>query len=191
MVHFLDRGETRRVRFVDPSGKPWSDLKVHASMFWSDANNCAILTGRKSLGSHLTDSAGWVELPDGEFEYAFDIAWGPRRFHGSLTEESRTPWRLVNRLLETRELVVRELAVEPLEVRVRRDGEPAVGLHLRAMSAVCVCGACDGPLGTTDERGRIRRDDFRPETVDEIWLVDGDKEVWRSWSGGGVIEIDL
>ena len=181
----------RRVRFVDPRGNPWFDFKVRASMFWSAANHCAIVTGSESLGRHVTDADGWVELPDGEVEYALDIARGPRRFHGPLIQDSRPPWRLVSRLQGTRELVVRELAVEPLEVRVRRGGEPAVGLHLRGRSAVCVCGACDGPLGTTDERGRVRRDDFRPEAVEEIWLVDGDTEVWRSWAGGGVIEIDL
>ena len=182
---------SRQIRFVSPQAEPWPDLRVHASMFWSDANNCAILTGRDSLGSHVTDAAGWVELPDGEFEYALDIVRGPRRFHGSLVEDSRTPWRLVNRLLEPSEVVVRELPIEPLEIRVRRGGEPAVGVYLRGMAAICVCGACDGPLGTTDEAGRIRLDSFRPEAYDEVWLVDGDTEVWRSFAAGGVVEIDL
>ncbi len=182
----------RRVRFVNPGGEPWSGLKVHASMFWSSANHCAVVTGSESLGGHVTDRAGWIELPDGEFEYLLEVASGARRFHGPLADKSPMPWRLVSRLQETHELVVRELAIEPLDMRVRRNGEPAVGLYLGAMLADCFCGACHGPLGTTDERGRISRDDFRPEKMDEIWLVDGDKgEVWRSASRGGLIEIDL
>ena len=74
----------RRIRFVDPGGRPWSGLKVHASMFWSSANHCAILTGSESLGGHVTDVAGWVELPDGEFEYALGHREGAAQVSRSL-----------------------------------------------------------------------------------------------------------
>ena len=181
----------RRVRFVDRTGRPWSNFSFHASMFWSDHNRCAILTGSESLGSHVTDAAGWGELPDGEFVYALGIQW-PHVYAGRSLEDSRTPWRLATRLSDPGiAVVVRELKVRPLEVRVQRGGRPAAGLHLRAMGAFCVCGACDGPVGTTDEDGRIRKEDFRPDSVDEIWLVDGDTEVWRSPSTWGIVEIDL
>ena len=181
----------RRVRFVDSHGKPQRNLAVGVNMFWSDENHCAVLTGREWLGSHVTDEAGWIEVPDGEFVYALGVR-EPYRFDVPPSLDSPTPWRLVTRLPgASTEFVVRELAVRPLELRVRRGGEPAAGIHLRGVLATCICGACDGPLGTTDEGGRIRLDDFRPERLSEIWLVDGDTEVWRSWPGGGVIEVDL
>ena len=181
----------RRVRFVDPRGRPWSDFRFHTSMFWSDDNHCAVVTGSESLGSHVTDAAGWSELPDGEFVYALGIRW-PHMYAGRSLEDSRTPQRLIARLTDPGSaVVVRELKVRPLEVRVRLGGKPAAGLHLRARGAFCGCGACDGPVGTTDGNGRIRREDFRPDSHDEIWLMDGDTEVWRSPSTWGVVEIDL
>ena len=59
----------RRVRFVDPRGRPWRNLKVSVYRYWSAANHCAIWTGAEWLGSHVAEATGWIEVPDGEFTY--------------------------------------------------------------------------------------------------------------------------
>ena len=167
----------RRVRIVDPQGMPLRDLAVSVSMFWATAGRCASMTGSEYLGTHVTNADGIVEVADGDFEYALSLRGG---HHVFLEGGGAIPSRLLTHLTEpTTEIVAREFPIQPLKMRVWRGSEPAAGVYLRGYSALCACGACDGPLATTDEEGRIQLHDFRPEAYRRIWLVDGDLTVWE------------
>ena len=181
----------RRVRVVDSRGKPLPEVAVGVYRFWSDYNRCAHITGGERLGSRVTDTEGLIEVPDGDFEYVLSLG---RFTHEFVDGDRRVPWRLRTHLPEaTTELRAREFAVEPLEMRVLRGDKPAPGVHLRGHLASCPCGACDGPLGTADETGWIRLDDFRPDLHDRIWLVDDGETVWDSsrnaWPEGLEVQI--
>ena len=168
----------RRVRIVDPEGRPMSGVGIDVSMFWSDRNHCGVLAGSEPLGTHVTDADGWIEVPDGDFEYALTLGRG---LHNHVFVESRgTRSRLETHLAEPKtDVVVREFPVRPLEMRVRRGDEPAAGIQLHGfMADCCMSAGCSGPLATTDEAGHIRLDDFRPEKWRWIFLVDDD-EFWR------------
>ena len=170
----------RSVRIVDPRGMPLRDVAVGVSMFWSDYNRCVHMTGSEWLGNGVTNAEGLIEVPDGDFEYVLSLG---RFTHEFVEGDRRVPWRLRTHLTEaTTEVRAREFAVETLEMRVLRGDEPAASVHLRGYLASCPCGACDGPLGTADETGRIRVDDYRPDQFDRIWLVDDGETVWESRS---------
>ena len=162
-------------------------------MFWSDSNHCGHITGSEYLGRHVTNADGIVEVADGDFEYALSLLGG----HHVFVEGGSIPWRLLTHLTEpTTEIVAREFPIQPLKMRVWRGSGPAVGVYLRGYSALCGCGACDGPLATTDEEGRIQLDDFRPEAYRRVWLVDDDMEVevWEEPTSAlpnSVVEVQL
>ena len=181
----------RRVRVVDPDGRPRPGTAINAFMFWSQSNHCAVLAGGEPLGSFVANTDGWIEVPDGDFEYAFELGRGFTSDHVFLNEGRYERERLVTRLLQPdTDVVVHQFPVRPLEMRVWRADEPAPGISLHAHMANCPCGACSGPLAQTDETGRIRLDEFRPEEWAWVWLVDGDTEYWRTaptaWSSGNV-----
>ncbi len=181
----------RRVRIVDPQGMPLRDVAVSVSMFWSTSGRCAVMTGSEYLGRRVTNADGIVEVADGDFEYALSLLGG----HHVFAEGGSIPWRLLTHLTEpTTDIVAREFPIQPLKMRVWRGSEPAVGIYLRGYSALCLCGACDGPLATTDEEGGIQLDDFRPEEYRRVWLVDDDMEVWEAPTSAlpnTVVEVQL
>ena len=168
----------RRVRVVTASGNPLPNVAVAVYRFGSDYNRCAHLTGGESLGTFVTDGDGIIEVSDGEFEYVLSLG---RFTHEFVDGDRRAPWRRRTRLLEaTTEVRAREFSVDSLDVRIVREDSAVPGVHLRGHLASCPCGACDGPLGTADEKGRIRVDDFRPDLYNRIWLVDDGETVWES-----------
>ena len=180
----------RRVRIVDPDGRPRPGTAIDAHMFWSQSNHCAVLVGGEPLGSFVADADGWIEVPDGDFEYALEFGRQLARDHVFVANGRYEPERLVTRLAQPEtDVVVHRYPIRPLDMRVWRAQEPASDIWLHARIANC-CGACSGPLARTDETGRIRLDEFRPEQWDWVWLVDGDTEYWRTapttWSSGNV-----
>lgn len=183
---------TRRVRIVDPEGAPIAGVEIGVSMFWSARNHCAFLDGREPLGTHVTDDDGWIEVPDGDFEYALTLGRGTS--DQEFVESRVLGSRLVTYLTEpATEVVVREFPVRPLEMRVRRGGEPAVGIDLTVYYDDC-CGACSRRVATTDADGRIRLDWFRPERYYWVWLEDEGGELWRSEVASlpdGIVEVRL
>lgn len=185
----------RRVRIVDPDGRPLPGTAINAFIFWSQSNHCAVLAGGEPLGSFVANTDGWIEVPDGDFEYALELGRGFSSDHVFVTEGRYERERVVTRLPEPEtDVVVHQFPVRPLEMRVLRANEPATGIWLHAHMANCPCGACSGPLAQTDETGRIRLDGFRPEEWAWVWLIDGDTEYWRTaptaWSSGKV-EVNL
>lgn len=181
----------RRVRIVDPDGRPRPGTAINAFMFWSQSNHCAVLAGGEPLGSFVADNDGWIGVPDGDFEYALELGRGFSSDHVFVIEGRYERERLVTRLPQPgTDVVVHQFPVRPLEMRVWRANEPASDIWLHAHTANCPCGACSGPLARTDETGRIRLDEFRPEEWAWVWLVDGDTEYWRTaptaWSSGNV-----
>ena len=181
----------RRVRIVDPDGRPRPRTAINAFMFWSQSNHCGALAGVEPLGSFVANTDGWIEVPDGDYEYALELGRGLDRDHVFVTEGRYERQRLVTRLPQPEtDVVVHQFPVRPLEMHVSRANEPASGIWLNGYMANCPCGVCTGPLARTDETGRIRLGDFRPEKWAWVWLVDGDTEYWRTrpteWSSGDV-----
>ena len=186
---------TRRVRIVDPEGTPIPGAAIEVSMFWSSSNHCGVLAGSEPLGRHVTDPDGWIEVRDGDFEYALTLGRG--MYNHVFVESRGIRSRLVTHLTEpTSEVLVREFPLRPLEMRVRREDEPAAGIDLHGFVAHCCTGgpACSGVLATTDEAGRIQLDDFRPEYFRWVWLADDDAELWRTEPASlpaGIVQVQL
>lgn len=154
------------------------------------------MVGAEELGSHVTNADGLIEVADGDFEYALSFE---RWFDHVFVDEARSlPWRLVTDLTEaTTEIVAHQFAVRPLEMRIHRGDQPAAGVHLQGHLTNCpggVCGACSGPITTTDEAGRIWIDNFRPDKYRWVWILDDGQKLWRteltSWPEG-VIDVQL
>lgn len=182
---------TRRVRIVDPDGRPRSGIAIDAHMFWSQYNRCAVLAGGEPLGSFVANTDGWIEVPDGDFEYALELGPQLGSDHVFVANGRYERERLVTRLLQPEtDVVVHRFPLHPLKMRVWREVDPASDVWLHAHMANCPCGACSGPLAQTDEMGHIQLDEFRPEEWAWVWLVDGDTEYWRTvpttWSSGNV-----
>ncbi|MYJ75980.1 MAG: hypothetical protein F4089_13205, partial [Gammaproteobacteria bacterium] len=115
----------RRVRVVDPDGRPRPGTAINAFMFWSQSNHCAVLAGGEPLGSFVANTDGWIEVPDGDFEYAFELGRGFTSDHVFLNEGRYERERLVTRLLQPdTDVVVHQFPVRPLEMRVWRADEP-------------------------------------------------------------------
>ena len=139
----------------------------------------------------MANSDGWIEVPDGDFEYALELGPQLGSDHVFVANGRYERERLVTRLPRPEtDVVVHRFPVRPLKIRVWRGQEPASEVWLHAHMANCPCGACSGPLARTDEMGHIQLDEFRPEEWTWVWLVDGDTEYWRTepttWSSGNV-----
>ena len=187
---------TRRVRIVDPSGSPRTGMAVNASMFWSQSNHCGSLTGgHEPLGRHVTDADGWIEVPDGDFEYALELAHD--RFDHAFVGATGIRYRLVTHLPQPEtQVVVRQYPIHPLEMRVWRAGKPAAGAALEGWGANCPCGACTILVAVADTEGRISLPDFRPEEWFWVGFWEGDERLWWSgtrsvWYPTGVVDVHL
>jgi hypothetical protein len=187
---------SKTIRFVDGDDRPVSGVSIGAWMFWSTSNRCGLLVDRDSVGAGVSDAEGRVTLPAGDIEYAL-VLRDDTHFFQARQSERYARRRLILRLPadETR-IVLQPLATVRLELLVTERGSPVSGVTLRAVLADCGCGACDGPLATTDTNGRILIDGFRPEEWSEVELRDATGRVrWigdpRDWSRGGTFAIRL
>ena len=215
----------RRLRIVDTDGVPLPGTAIDSFMFWSQSNHCAALASAEPLDSHVSNADGWIEIQDGDFEYALELkdrftlsfvekkparvpqtdkANVPDSLHkpgssDSVSKHSRTvvlPWRLVSHFSQPETVVVVHRAPSrPLEIVVHRSGKPVAGLSLQGYWAACPCGACSGPIATTDEAGRIFIKEFHPDVYRWVRLFDDASEVWGAEPASSlpmrVIEVDL
>lgn len=192
----LDPVSVRRIMLEQADGRPAAGVPVAAYMYWSSANHCGVLAGADSLAAARTDANGTISVPAGDIEYAF-VLGDTRWMFEAQREQALFRGRLIRRITEpeTRLRVVRMAEVD-VELRITRAGAAVPGLVLRAWVADCPCGACDGPLGTSDASGRIVIRGFMPEEWERTELVDEAGVVrWRGrpldWRRGGVIEIEI
>ncbi len=203
------RPTPRRVSLVGADGRPLGGVRVSAYMFWSASNHCGVLSGADSLGEYVSDDAGQLTLPDGDFEYALVL------------DEQRSVFRMLPALGVT--AVIRHLgspigvdyrstlisflqppnntfcihrfARRSLHARILREGRPISQVTLMCSLADCGCGACSGPLATSDAEGRITVEDFYPEEIEELFICGPDgKRIWqmsRRALPSGMLEVDL
>jgi hypothetical protein len=192
----LPPASTRSITFVQADNTPAADLPVTAWMYWSSSNHCGTLGGADSLTTTRTDANGRISVPAGDIEYALVIG-DPHWIFEERRGQNLFRGRLIRRLPEpdTR-LGVHRMSQVDVELRITRAGTPVPGLILRAALADCACGACEGPLGTSDGNGRVQIAAFAAEAWSRMELVDAAGIVlWRGnsvdWQRGGVIEIVL
>jgi len=191
----FNRPRPRCLRFVDAEGNAVPGVRVTSFMFWSRYNHCAVLKGADPLGEGTSDAGGRIDVPYGDFEYAFELESAP----WVLTDSTCGDPRLLITSLATEETVVRlrELRIRPLNLHVTANGALASGALLYGRAADAPCGANSGPLARADAQGRIALPDFRPEQYEEIYFPGGEgaRPIWsadpRSPRFGDVVAIDL
>ncbi len=189
------RPRPRRLRFVDAEGNAVPGVRVTSFMFWSRYNHCAVLNGADPLGEGTSDAGGRIDVPYGDFEYAFELEDSPWVLAGSAGGD---PHVLVTELSREETAVqLRERRIRPLDLRVTANGAAASGALLYGRAADAPCGANSGPLARADAQGRIALPDFRPEQYEEIYFPGGEgaRPIWsadpRSPRFGDVVAIDL
>jgi len=191
----LRRPEPRFVRLVDDYGRPVAGVAVTSHMFWSTDNHCGMLTGADWLGSGVSDHAGRVKIPDGDFQYALIIK---KRYH-VVRDYYGYKDRFVG-YLERGEAIVplHVMATGPLELRLTTNGQPLANTVVSARLAGYSCGATWGPLGTTDAKGRVLLPSFCHERYESVYVDDANGfTVWqedpRAWQAQGqkVVRVDL
>ena len=189
----------RFIKVVDENGNPISGIKISSSIFGSRLNRCERMMEAIRLGEAQSDKDGMIKVADGDFKHSlsfnteeYDLIH-PQVFHDASIEldtyltDKVTVFKMHRFLLKT------------IKVRFLKEGKPASKVFLQACSALCNegCGACCGPLITTDENGMADLKDFRPETVSRIFVEkDQGKVIWetdpKKWlSREGTIEVNL
>ncbi len=198
------RAGARRIRLVDEHHTPVSGVTVRVYRHWSSENHCGHLGGSELLVEAPSDFAGFVRIPDGDFEYAILI---PDWKDFLLLEHNccdYTGW-VTYLEQETTDIVLHRFEVRPLRMRILRNDRPAAGISLWGVRRYCdggTCGVCDGILAVSDERGRIDLEKFRPEAVKELWILKSDKGeptreniLWRAdpirFAPGSTVRVDL
>jgi hypothetical protein len=170
----------RSLLLLDDDGRPVSGAEVTSYMYWSSSNHCARLSGARLLGTAVSDADGVVEVPDGDFEYAFEIAASDMGLVLSDPELPEYPERLVT-TLRGEETVVnlhRRKSVT-LTMRVLKSGVPVAGQMLYGCMADCpggVCASCCGPLSASGPYGIITIPGFYPESYKSIYITDDSGE---------------
>jgi hypothetical protein len=189
------RPEKRTLRTIDEHGDPVAGVRIDAYMFWSNSNHCGFLAGADPLGRVLTDGKGRAHIPDGDFEYAFELL-GKQHYVLKDPPEDYEPMRLITHLL-TKETVLRLHRARriPLHMQVTVNQKPAPGQWLHGRAAHCGCGACDGGLAKTDARGMIRIQDFYPEELEKVYFQRDGEEIWSAdpnhWPGDRIVHVEL
>jgi hypothetical protein len=169
-LHFRSP-EPRAIRFVDDANHPVTDIVVSAYMFWSYSNHCGVLAGADPLVTRMRPTpAGIVTVPDGDFEYAFEVH-GRHLFvedpsepteNGFFTAYLTTPERLVR---------IHRFQSYTVSLQVFVGDEPAAGAELTGTVIRCGCPVCSGPAGKLDSTGRITLREYYPEE-NALCLVD-------------------
>jgi hypothetical protein len=189
------RPRPRCLKFADAEGNSISGIQMKSFMFWSRENHCAVLCGADPLGEGVSDGDGRIEVPYGDFEYAFVLERTP----WVLTHPTfGDPWLLLTSLSAEETVVqIREQPIRPLNLRVAESGVPVPGAVLYARLANAYCSANWGELAHADAQGRIALPNFRPEKYEEIYFTAGDvtRAIWtadpRTPRFGGVVAGDL
>lgn len=172
----LERGERRDVtlifrktqprslHLVDPAGAPVPGVRVSLRNVFAASNHMGVFEGDVLIGDSATDPQGRIAIPDGDIEYGIEV----HKKHWSLARPaffSNTLATRINGPVVT--LVMRPHARRPLQLAFVRNGNPAAKLDVQACVAVC-SGACCGPIGTTDARGRLLVQEFYPEEYERV-----------------------
>lgn len=173
----LRRPVKRSLLLLDENGTV-QGVKVSTYMYWSSSNHCARLTGARLLDTSVSGGDGTVEVPDGDFEYAFEIAADDMGLVLRDPELPEYPERLVTRLKEEKTVVKlhRRKSVK-LTMRVMKNGVPAAGETLYGCMADCpdgVCASCCGPLSPIGQDGIIIIPRFYPEAYTSIYIPAAD-----------------
>jgi hypothetical protein len=156
------------------------------------------------VGKGISDKAGRVAIPDGDYEYWLLIVkadyelnieghspYGFVRDYGS-----RMEWSLVS-YLSGPEVVVemRRMRRQQLEMVVLVDGEPAADRTLYADQWSCSCAVCEVELATTDAQGQISLEDFYPDQWVSIYFTGTNGFAWgadpKQLPADQVIQVNL
>ena len=178
----LKRPSLRQIRIVDDLAKPVSGLKVAAFMFWSNDNHCGRMSGADLLMNGVTDSEGKMTVPDGDFEYAFQLLDGHIRF--TMPDAGDTTGYIILRLTSREtQLWVHQYSSRPLTLRVFSGDTPLAGVIFNGASNTCSsCHTCGGPVqGATDTSGTLAIERFYPEDFDTLCLLtDNGATLWQT-----------
>ncbi|MBI4914261.1 MAG: hypothetical protein HY825_00295 [Acidobacteria bacterium] len=189
----LRRPEPRYVTLVGDRGEALSGERLSANMFWSRSNHCGVLAGADPLGEFVSDSAGRIALPDGDYEYALVLRDSRSVFRSPPQREEPTLLSYLPKPDTT--LHVHRFVRRPLRVHVLSHGRPVSHAVLNGRVANCGCGACEGPIAVSDTEGRMAVDEFYPEDIGVLFICNEDrKPVWQlapSDLPAGTLVIDL
>jgi hypothetical protein len=173
----LRKPAQRRLRFLNGSGEPVANLKIDVKMFWSESNHCGGLAGADLLVHGVTGSKGDLNVPDGDFQYVFEIEDPHVVF--DYPESDDYPRRVIMYLHDqSTTLRAHHFERSPLLLDVLSDQGQLPGAVLYGNLSGCPCGACYGVMATSDGQGQIRIRDFYPEEYSELWLCVDEREVW-------------
>jgi hypothetical protein len=190
----MRRGGPRMLRIVDPGGRPIPAVEVKTFLFLSMSSHCGGTNG-EVLSEGSSGSDGELLIPDADMEYAFEFS----KAHYVLQKPKDTadPMRLIRELTATATTVVlRPMEKRPLFLEITNGELPGTWIDVSACVAACPCGACCGLLGVTDRAGRLTLEDFYPDEIDRVMVVDSSKQVlWEGKSSdfpsSGPVKVDL
>jgi hypothetical protein len=172
----------RRIRLVDPAGRPIARTKVEMAAYWQAPNHCGFFNGRDVLATAVSNDVGVIDVPDLDGQYAFGLLERYMVFAdadsslpptGSGLQGLVTSLRQAETTLKVRRYQRRRLVIDILD-----KGRPLSGAVLWADMALGVCGAGYGKLATADAGGRIIVDAFYPEMWQGFWVCAGREQAW-------------
>jgi len=171
-------------RFLDESGAPVPGVKFTHGPFKTNQNHCGAASAIEGYGRRVSDGEGRADIRDADLEYLIEVE---KDKFGVVTPKpdpgSNPHIDIVIARLPAEETVVvlHRWARMPLQFQVLRDGKPVSKQRLSAMLAHCPCGACGGPLATSDENGKVSVADFYPEEYESIAFLDesSDRALWK------------
>lgn len=194
----LRKPRARTLRFVDDDRAPVQGVEVTSYMYETGANRCGSPWGR-FLAEGISDKAGRVAIPDGDWEY---ILWFDKPgYHRQEFQGYYTLWGPMELVtyLSSEETVIplHRLRKQPLRMLFRSNGVPLANEPVYGQWIGCRCSLCEELLATTDEAGRIEMDEFYPEEWAFLFVFGQDGFDWESdgdpkeFPAGEVIEVEL
>lgn len=162
----------RRLHLVDREGTAASDIGLKGYMYWSAENHCGVLDGADPLGTFVTDEGGIIEVPDGDFEYVFELLSRTRASFdaGNSVFQNRLRIYLTEPVTQ---VVLHRWQPQTLELRVVRGTRPLPRMALVARVPAC-CGACEGIIGVSDAGGGVIVRDFYREAWEQLYLIEAE-----------------
>jgi hypothetical protein len=188
----LRESQSKYLCFADDNDQPVPGVEVKSYVFWATLGHCGALQG-ELLAQDVSGQDGCVSIPDGEFQYAFEL-WKPH-FHLNIPSWDGL-MRLITYLPDQRTVVsLHRLRKQPLEMIVQRNETPVADVALEGQWFSCPCGLCAVSIATTDEEGRISVEDFYPEEWSYLFVRGEDEFLWkadpRRFSGTKVVVVEL